>query len=409
MGGAVSLSTHVCKCFSMPADRKLLLDPVHQYAAAKAAYGHGIIGHAQVLAMDEKEKTCQEKLQKGQYVVNQCFALLDDIIDASQGSSSNHKVSMYDVRKTEKKHSSREFPPGHHEVETYLGGVPLSSRRGQMPHDLYRQVLTAIHATAATDAGQEYRECTDPPYNALKHQDGKGVVKDIVEILEHKDNVRLLFFNGVEDLICNHVGNEAFLEVLPWQHKDSWMNAKRYAWRATNEEEGLVSGYMKEYGNLSFLKILNAGHMVPMDVPEVAFDMMRIFVSRGRFSWSGQELDRSSEGNDACPTCEICPTFPNTPASIPSRGQSEPVDSISGRDGRGHEGQIVISYSTAAAIGGLTAFVLLIVVFRNTKGQSMKRKRSTGYNECETEMATHYSDTPSDGMEAEYGEKVEVI
>jgi carboxypeptidase C (cathepsin A) len=72
--------------------------------------------------------------------------------------------------------------------------------------------------------------------------------------LEHAANVKLLFFNGVEDLICNHVGNEVMLEKLPWKHQDDWIKAERFAWRAESEQVSRISGYVKEFENLSFLK-----------------------------------------------------------------------------------------------------------------------------------------------------------
>jgi carboxypeptidase C (cathepsin A) len=84
----------------------------------------------------------------------------------------------------------------------------------------------------------------------------------MVEILEHPDGVELLFFNGIMDMVCNHVGNERSLQHLPWKHNEDWNMAPRYAWRASSEEEGKVSGYMREFGTLKFLKINSAGHMV---------------------------------------------------------------------------------------------------------------------------------------------------
>lgn len=127
------------------------------------------------------------------------------------------------------------------------------------------------------------------------------MVEDVVAVLEHPDNVRLLFFNGVEDLICNHVGNEALLENLPWKNQKEWTEAKRYAWRAKEEEETVVvSGYMKEYENLMFLKVLSAGHMVPMDVPATALEMMQILMSKGSFQTYAQGLERSVPPTDSC-------------------------------------------------------------------------------------------------------------
>jgi hypothetical protein len=60
---------------------------------------------------------------------------------------------------------------------------------------------------------------------------------------------------------------------------------------------------------LKYLKIMDSGHMVPMDVPEVALDMMRLFLYGGNsaFQYSPQQLARA-ETNAECPSCPICPT-----------------------------------------------------------------------------------------------------
>lgn len=289
------------------------VDPYYQYSAAEAAYGHGLVDRAQVNALNEKERQCQQKLSQGSYNNGVCFSLLDWVVDQSFGGNANFKVSSYDARFSEARNGDRVFPPGHKVLETYLGGWSLAG--GGMSTDVAAKVLSVIHATAAGEAGLRYQECTDPPYDALVHQDGKGVVPDVVSILEHPDNVKLLFFNGMEDLICNHVGNEKFLENLPWKGQSNWVTATRYVWTAPSEVPGKVSGFMKEYNNLLFLKVLNAGHMVPMDVSEVALDMMRTFVQEQSFQESKQNLDMSATGGSCpicisnCPDCPVCPSL----------------------------------------------------------------------------------------------------
>lgn len=180
------------------------IDPYHQYAAADAAYGAGLIGTAERASFEEKERICQSNLKAGVLNSNICFDLLDDIIDQSSGSNGVFQVSMYDTRLWESREGTRTFPPGHKDVETYLGGAK-SQNQLQVTVN-YHDVLVAIHATEATAAGQTYAECTDPPYLALSHQDGLGVTDEIVRILEHESKPHMLFFNGMNDLICNHVG-----------------------------------------------------------------------------------------------------------------------------------------------------------------------------------------------------------
>ena len=95
----------------------------------------------------------------------------------------------------------------------------------------------------------------------------------------------MLFFNGLNDLICNHVGNEQFLDVLPWSKTSQYTPQPRHAWESgvdtslkVNNVPGRPDGFIKSHENLSFLKILEAGHMVPMDQPAVALAMIRTLV-----------------------------------------------------------------------------------------------------------------------------------
>ena len=128
-----------------------------------------------------------------------------------------------------------------------------------------QEALEAIHATPSRQAGQVYQECTNPPYDALSHQDGLGVVNEVIKVLEHEGddgNIRLLFFNGVTDLICNHVGNEILLEKLNWKHRDDWVKASRAAWKSKSQPGDNINGYIKEFNNLLYLKVMDSGHMV---------------------------------------------------------------------------------------------------------------------------------------------------
>jgi cathepsin A (carboxypeptidase C) len=48
----------------------------------------------------------------------------------------------------------------------------------------------------------------------------------------------------------------------------------------------VVGGETKAYGGLTFLRIYDAGHMVPMDQPQVAEDMLSEFLHSGKISGS---------------------------------------------------------------------------------------------------------------------------
>ena len=44
--------------------------------------------------------------------------------------------------------------------------------------------------------------------------------------------VRVLFYNGVYDLICNHLGTEKLLNALDWGGKTAWQSARKRIWNS---------------------------------------------------------------------------------------------------------------------------------------------------------------------------------
>jgi carboxypeptidase D len=201
-------------------------DPYNQYDVSDFAHGHGLVTLGQRNRLKEKNRECRSLLREGKYNQKVCFDLLDDVIDSSSLSGS-HKVLMYDSRRFV--HSTGVFPPGHEAVEKYLNRA---------------DVKVAIHATATP---QPYVECADPPFLALSHQDGKGVVPELVDVLN--GGVRLLLYSGQYDIICNHVGSERVLQELPWTGREEYLKAQPGVWLVDRQP----AGYIKTYKNLQSL------------------------------------------------------------------------------------------------------------------------------------------------------------
>jgi carboxypeptidase D len=141
---------------------------------------------------------------------------------------------MYDTRKFPQ--SSRSFPPGHEELERFLNR---------------KDVQIAIHAKNSKSQPNnniKYIECADPPYNALSHQDGKGVVDELAHIVSNTQ-LRVLVFAGQYDLICNHVNLEIALDSLPWSGQSQWQYAVPGPWVVNKKPRG----YSRIHKNLQYL------------------------------------------------------------------------------------------------------------------------------------------------------------
>ncbi|XP_042008722.1 serine carboxypeptidase-like [Salvia splendens] len=93
-----------------------------------------------------------------------------------------------------------------------------------------------------------------------------------------QDGIKLLVYAGEYDLICNWLGNLRWVENMSWSGRRRFVSAKLVPFKVG----GVEAGGMKSYGGLSFLKVYNAGHMVPMDQPRASLEMLRRWM-QGQF------------------------------------------------------------------------------------------------------------------------------
>ncbi|KAL2326689.1 hypothetical protein Fmac_025747 [Flemingia macrophylla] len=111
--------------------------------------------------------------------------------------------------------------------------------------------------------------CSREVYTAMLMDWMRNLEVGIPGLLE--DGISLLVYAGEYDLICNWLGNSR------WVHAMEWSGQKEFA--ASLEVpfvvDGLEAGLLKSYGPLSFLKVHDAGHMVPMDQPKAALEMLK--------------------------------------------------------------------------------------------------------------------------------------
>uniref|UniRef100_A0A7S3JYM7 Carboxypeptidase n=1 Tax=Aureoumbra lagunensis TaxID=44058 RepID=A0A7S3JYM7_9STRA len=242
------------------------IEPRYQYDVSRHAFALGLINAQEFQKLKIAETTCQTALDHKQYLSKACWNLLDDALRATAQNNKHHlKANMYDSRDSVR--STAFFPPGHEAVEKWMN-------------------LPTIRAALHIDAqAPRFQECANPPYNALKHQDGLGVATALSAILDNKrpskqqNNrpIRTLFYNGQYDLICNHAGVHRSLGLLPWRGAATFIQKNYKPWRRANGAP--PAGYLLETGTLALVLVADAGHMVPMNQPEVAFDMISRFIS----------------------------------------------------------------------------------------------------------------------------------
>ncbi len=79
---------------------------------------------------------------------------------------------------------------------------------------------------------------------------------------------------GLSDLTCPWLGQQRWLQALPWSGQQAFAAAQSRSF----EVDGMPAGEAWVAGPLSLVTLMAAGHEVPMDQPEAAFQLVRRFV-----------------------------------------------------------------------------------------------------------------------------------
>nr|GMD35351.1 serine carboxypeptidase-like [Ipomoea batatas] len=115
----------------------------------------------------------------------------------------------------------------------------------------------------------EFVSCSTTVYQAMLVDWMRNLEVGIPALLE--DGIQMLIYAGEYDLICNWLGNSRWVQSMEWSGQDDFVASSEVPF----EVDGSEAGLLKSYGPLSFLKVHDAGHMVPMDQPKAALEMLQ--------------------------------------------------------------------------------------------------------------------------------------
>ncbi|NP_001141041.1 Serine carboxypeptidase-like precursor [Zea mays] len=133
----------------------------------------------------------------------------------------------------------------------------------------------------------EFVSCSPTVYEAMLLDWMRNLEVGIPELLE--SDIKVLIYAGEYDLICNWLGNSRWVNSMEWSGKEAFVSSSEKPFTVDGKEAGVL----KSHGPLSFLKVHDAGHMVPMDQPKAALEMLKRWTSGNLSepSSSSQRLD----------------------------------------------------------------------------------------------------------------------
>merc|ERR1711907_166933 len=98
----------------------------------------------------------------------------------------------------------------------------------------------------------------------------KDAVRSLLE-----DNIPVLIYHGENDIIVNWMGGQEWTNKLQWSGSAGFALAKNTTYMVDGEDKGSF----KTYKGFTFMKLKDAGHLVPMDQPKAALKMVNDFIS----------------------------------------------------------------------------------------------------------------------------------
>ncbi|KAF7288071.1 hypothetical protein GWI33_000125 [Rhynchophorus ferrugineus] len=218
-----------------------LTDPIHQLAYGDYLYQLGLLDLIQRDDFYSLEKETYSYIKAGDYLM--ASFVFDEIIEF---------YGYY----TELKNTYN-----------YLEDALIES-------DAWEKFIVRDDIRQAINVGSQYYSSGSyGVYFGLFEDISKSVAPWLVELL---DNYRVLIYSGQLDVIVAYPLTLNYLQNLQFSAAEEYKTATRSIWKVNQS----VAGYIKVAGNLTEVMVRNAGHFVPADQPENAYNLIFNFIRK---------------------------------------------------------------------------------------------------------------------------------
>lgn len=132
-----------------------------------------------------------------------------------------------------------------------------------------------------------------------------GYLTELAHLLDHGVKVHLVY--GDRDYACNWIGGEAASLAIPHKYQTEFASAGYTALTVSSPEEPpfVPYGLTRQYGNLSFTRVFQAGHMVPSYQPEASLRIFERALFNKDIATGTVDLTKTGGWSDAGEEAEI--------------------------------------------------------------------------------------------------------
>lgn len=279
----------------------------------------------QVLSQQEK---CQNMLhnlnsESSQESKNAVYKACDEILTKllnvlNEHDESHQCINMYDVRlKDSFPACGMNWPPDISFLNEFLSDPEIQRLLNLNDEYTERAKSGAIHDN---NGKLQWHECNTRVGKALTNTNSKSSDELLPEVLSQ---LPVLLFNGDKDIICNYIGAENFIADLKWnaaetieEYKDSDEEKNEEKDEEKDDNLHLQKGFshdlkpikwyyndtnvgeVKLERNLTYIKVFNASHMVPFDMPDVSRGIFDLITGNYEMIENRQEDKDNNKDND---------------------------------------------------------------------------------------------------------------
>lgn len=186
--------------------------------------------------------------------VDECQTIPETLLEDAASRLGGKQMNVYDIRKTCDAALCYDFS----DAERWLNRPDVQKALGV--NKKWEMCDSRVHADLMGDWMHAYVDGYIPP------------------LLEA--GIRVMIYAGDQDFICNALGNERWVKAMRWTGQEEFNAARTEPFVVSSDDgDDIVGGSVREAGQLSFVKVGNAGHMVPMDQPRNGLTMIQRFVN----------------------------------------------------------------------------------------------------------------------------------
>jgi len=245
-----------------------LVDPLAQYPSyptmgCNNSYGIQVFDQRVCNLMSTQMPSCLERIQKcydeDRWAPCVSAGLACNLVMVSPIKLARSNLNPYDVR-----------------IPCEVRGLcyDFSALEAYLKSDRVKQELGTV--------GHRWKDCNyglNLAFQLIGADWMRPYQRDLPPLLDEA-GVRVLIFSGDADFIVNWYGSRDFTLSLPWSGQRSFQNARETIWYSN----GVAAGEARAFEQFTFLRNYNAGHMVPMDQPVAALDMITRWLNQQPFN-----------------------------------------------------------------------------------------------------------------------------